>query len=177
MTSQGRPLVLGLLVVQAAVSAALWVLNATSINSTAGFALLLAADLIIFAFVCHLSFFSEEEEAERAMPVAMAVSYVQDDAQEHHEEPIRTQPLLELPTVLSRNIRIGVPVFSVAMLLLLSTMVASGRGTTDVFIPIFVLMVCVYVLSSIYFFKALLERDKATAAVSPAGDGHSESHH
>ena len=59
---------LGLLVVQAAISASLWVLNATSVDSTAIFALLLAADVLIFAGICHLAFFAQDEEDERAMP-------------------------------------------------------------------------------------------------------------
>ncbi len=67
MISERRPLVLGLLVVQAAISASLWVLNAISVDSTAIFALLLAADVLIFAGICHLAFLAEDEEDERAM--------------------------------------------------------------------------------------------------------------
>jgi len=67
MRSERKPLVLGLLVVQAAISASLWVLNAISVDSTAIFALLLAGDVLIFAGICHLAFFTEDEEDERAM--------------------------------------------------------------------------------------------------------------
>ena len=80
------------------------------------------------------------------------------------EEPHAPQPLMDLPTVLSRNIRLAVPVSSVAMLLLLGLLVGSGHGTAeDLFIPIYIFMVVVYVLSSIYLFKAIIERDQVTA--------------
>ena len=61
-----RPFVIGLLVVQAGLTAALWLLDAVSVSSTAAFALLLAANVLVFAVVCHTYFFSEEERAEEA---------------------------------------------------------------------------------------------------------------
>jgi hypothetical protein len=58
------------------------------------------------------------------------------------------------------------------MLLLLAILVGSGRGSTaDFFIPVFIFMVVVYVLSSIYLFKAIFEREKATA-LPAGGEGH-----
>jgi len=82
------------------------------------------------------------------------------------EEPDGPQPLKDYPTVLPRRIRLGVPIFSIAMLLLLVTLVASGKGTTDVFVPIFVFMLVVYVLSSLYFFKAFFEKDRSTVTAT-----------
>jgi hypothetical protein len=67
MRSENRPLLLGLIVVQAAISASLWLLNATSVSSTALFALLLAVDILIFAGICHLAFFAQDEEDGRAI--------------------------------------------------------------------------------------------------------------
>jgi hypothetical protein len=167
MRSDNKPLLIGLIVVQAAISASLWVLNAISVDSTAAFALLLGADVLIFAGVCHFAFFTEEDEAERAMPIAPISAYATDDEaglQRAKEGPHPTQPLVQMPTVLSRNLRLAVPASSIAMLVLLSVLVGSGQGTTaDLFIPIYIFMVVVYVLASIYFFKALMERDKETA--------------
>ena len=67
MRSDNKPLLIGLIVVQAAISASLWILNAFSVDSTAGVALLLAADVLIFAGICHFAFFTEDEEDEKAM--------------------------------------------------------------------------------------------------------------
>jgi len=165
MTSNPKSLVLALLVVQALVSASLWVLNAISLDSTTTLFLLLAADVVIFAGICHVSFFSDEEAAEKAMPVAPSLAFNTGDsgrlASRHEDHPPR--PLFHLPTVLSQNIRAAVPLSSIGMLLLLAVVVASGRGSTDLFIPVFIFMVVVYVLSSIYVFKVLVERDKQTA--------------
>lgn len=172
MTSENRPLVIGLIVVQIALSASLWVLNVISVSSTAAFDILLAADVLIFAVICHLAFRADDEAAERDMPIPPSFAMLDEEPmpeEVHQEEPHAPQPLLDVPTVLSSRIRLGVPAFSAAMLVLLAALVASGRGTTDVFIPIFIFMVIVYVLSSIYFFKALLERDRSTAVQPEEG--------
>ncbi|MDA4122526.1 MAG: hypothetical protein OK456_05025 [Thaumarchaeota archaeon] len=165
MTSNTKPLVLALLLVQALVSASLWLLNAISVESTTTLYLLLAADVVIFAGICHVSFFSDEEAAEKAMPLPPSLAFQTDDsgrlASRHDHHPPR--PLFHLPTVLSRNIRLAVPLSSIGMLSLLAVVVASGRGSTDLFIPVFIFMVVVYVLSSIYVFKVIIERDTQTA--------------
>jgi hypothetical protein len=67
MRSDARPFVIGLLVVQVGLTAALWLLDAISVSSTAAFALLLAADVLVFAVLCHTYFFSEEDRAETAV--------------------------------------------------------------------------------------------------------------
>jgi hypothetical protein len=180
MRSESKPLVIGLIVVQAALSASLWVLNATSVNSTAAFALLLAADVLIFAGICHLAFFTEDEEDERSMsgaPVSVSAGAEEmRQVQPAQEEPLVSQPLIAVPTVLPRNIRLAVPLSSVALLLLLAVLVGSGHGTaTDLFIPIYIFMVVVYVLSSIYLFKAVIERDKVTAL--PTGEQGGQTSH
>ncbi len=182
MTSNAKSLVLALLVVQALISASLWLLNAISIDSTATLFLLLAADVVIFAGICHVSFFSDEEAAEKAMPIAPSLAYKTDDsaglASRHDDHPPR--PLFHLPTVLSKNIRTAVPLSSVGMLLLLAVVVGSGKGSTDLFIPVFIFMVVVYVLSSIYVFKVIIERDKQAAQMEDKRVEHAledEGHH
>lgn len=180
MRSDDKPLIIALLVVQAAISASLWTLNSISVDSTAAFAILLAADVLIFAGICHLAFFSGEEEAESAMPWTPPGAMADEapaHAEAHHEEVHAPQPLVDLPTVLSRNIRFGVPIVTAAVLLLLAVLVASGKGVTDIFVPIYIFLVVVYVFSAIYFFKALMDREKVTAAPAEAKTSSEEQHH
>jgi len=166
-----RPFVIALLVVQVVVSASLWILDAISVNSTASFALLLAAELLVFAIVCHTYFFSDTEAADAAVGGA---SVETQDVQTRNTLPTPPQPLLIVPSVTSRGLRIGVPVFSILTLAVLAVLIASGQGTTLVFIPIFLAMVVVYVLASIYLFKLIIEKDQVTTGNSGASDhgGH-----
>ena len=101
-------------------------------------------------------------------------------AQPTEGEPHAGQPLVEMPTVLSRRIRLAVPIVAIGILLVLAALVESAKGTTaSAFTPIYVFIVVVFVFSSIYMFKTFLDRDKGTA-LPTADRGHltnPESHH
>jgi hypothetical protein len=59
-TEMARLLVVGLLALQVVVVVLLWLLDAFSVQATAAFALLLAADVIAFAVVAQVYRTSEE---------------------------------------------------------------------------------------------------------------------
>ena len=61
---------------------------------------------------------------------------------------------------LSRSVRLAVPVGSILMLLLLAVTIGVSGDTALVFIPVFLFMVVVYVFSSIYLFKAIMEKER-----------------
>ena len=85
------------------------------------------------------------------------------------EGPHAGQPLVGTPPVLSRRTRLAVPAVAIGVLLVLAVLVESARGTTaGAFTPIYIFIVVIYVLSSIYLFKTFIDRDKGTAL--PAGD-------
>jgi hypothetical protein len=81
-----RPFVIALLIVQVGLTAALWVIDAISINSTAAFALLLAADVLVFAGICHIYFFTEVEGPDATV-----------DAGTTSAEPEATSPATPTP--------------------------------------------------------------------------------
>lgn len=166
-----RPFIIGLLVVQVAISASLWVLDAISVDSTAAFALLLAADVVVFGVICHVYFFSDSEAADEA--VSGAATGIR-EVQAHETPPVPSQPLFDTPSVTSRRLRLAVPLFSALTLVVLAVLVASGQGTTLVFIPIFLAMVVVYVLASIYLFKVIIEKEKVSTGQS--GDSNQVGH-
>ncbi len=63
---------------------------------------------------------------------------------------------------LSRNLRLAVPVASILMLLLIAVTVYLPGDVTHLFVPVYVFMVIVYVLASIYMFKTLIEKDTSS---------------
>jgi hypothetical protein len=60
---------------------------------------------------------------------------------------------------LSRNVRLAVPVGSALMLILIAVTTSMPGDVKTLFIPVFLFMVIVYVLASIYLFKAIMEKD------------------
>jgi hypothetical protein len=169
-----KPFIIGLLVVQAGVSVSLWILNPLSSTSTTAFALLLAADVVVFGGICHLYFSVDDQDAERTM---FGAAPVPETVEAHETPPVPPQPLFDMPSVTSRRVRIAVPVFSIITLLSLAALVASGEGTTFVFIPVFLTMVIVYVLASIYLFKTMYDKEKESTGQGVALDhGAHEGH-
>ena len=53
-SDMARPLVIGLLALQAVTDALLWLLNAFSVQGTAAFAFLLAGNVMAFAVIAHV---------------------------------------------------------------------------------------------------------------------------
>ena len=127
--------------------------------------------LLVFAVICHVYFFSDTEAADAAVSGAAAEAT---QVQAHETTPVLSQPLFDTPSVTSRRVRLAVPVFSVITLVVLAALVASGQGTTLVFVPIFLTMVVVYVLASIYLFKVIIEKERVSTGQSGEADqsGH-----
>lgn len=80
------------------------------------------------------------------------------------EESHEQKSLLD---ALPNSVHLAVPVGSVLMLVLLATMMTTGNyKLADVFIPIFLFMVIVYVFASMYLFKRLMDTEE------PPSEGH-----
>jgi len=77
----------------------------------------------------------------------------------HSENQDSTKEKTEQATALSRNLRLAVPVVSVLMLILLGTVIYLPTDITHLFVPVYVLMVVVYVFTSIYMFKTLVDKE------------------
>ncbi len=75
---------------------------------------------------------------------------MEDDSKRDHAQTMQA---------LSRNVRIAVPIASIAMLLLLAITIDVASPSAFIFIPVFLFMVVLYVISSIYLFKTIIEKD------------------
>jgi hypothetical protein len=63
---------------------------------------------------------------------------------------------------LSRGIRLAVPIGSILMLLLIAMTIALPSDITTLFIPVYIFMVVVYVFSSIFLFKTVMDKETPT---------------
>jgi hypothetical protein len=77
----------------------------------------------------------------------------------HSGDEDSTQEKTHSIGALSRNVRIAVPVGSALMLVLLAVTTSLPGDVKTLFIPVFLFMVIVYVLASIYLFKTIMETD------------------
>ena len=82
----------------------------------------------------------------------------------HSEKQDSTKEAAQPATALSKNLRLAVPIASILMLILLATVVALPSGITSIYIPVYIFMVTVYVLASIYMFKTLMDKDRPSHA-------------
>lgn len=62
---------------------------------------------------------------------------------------------------LPRDIRLAIPICSALMLLIIGVTAASPKDIGTIFIPVFIFMVVVYVFSSIFLFKTILDKDQS----------------
>ena len=65
---------------------------------------------------------------------------------------------------LPRIVHLAVPIGSVLMLILVAFTVARPGEITTLFIPVFLFMVIVYVLASMYLFKQIVDKDRSTVS-------------
>lgn len=62
-------------------------------------------------------------------------------------------------TALSRNMRLAVPVGAILMLLLLGLTISHPGDVTSLFVPVYIVMLIVYVFTSIYMFKTVMDKE------------------
>ncbi|MDA4113529.1 MAG: hypothetical protein OK474_05750 [Thaumarchaeota archaeon] len=155
-----KPFVIGMLALQVLTVALLWLLDAFSIQATAAFAFLLAANVMVFAIVAHVYRTTKDQTTEAGSPAPAAGSPAQivGIAPEYRHE--------KSGTVLPRSVHLGVPIGSMLVLLAFAftiSLPANGAPipvqSTLYFIPIYVAIVIVLVFGSMYLFKAVMEKD------------------
>jgi hypothetical protein len=159
-----KPFVIGVLVLQALTVALLWLLDAFSVQATAAYAFLLAANVTVFAIVAHVYRTTKEEETNGAPAQATATS-----------SPVPAQALGVPPEVarretaysaLPRIVHVAVPIGSLLVLLAFAFVLSLPPYTSPIpvestlyYIPIYVAIVIVLVFASMYLFKAVMEKD------------------
>jgi hypothetical protein len=164
-----KPFVIGMLALQALTVALLWLLDAFSIQATAAFAFLLAANVMVFAIVAHVYRTTKDETTEAEAPAHVVDSPA--PAQIVGISPEYRQK--RAGTALPRSVHLGVPIGSMLVLLAFAftiSLPANGAPipvqSTLYFIPIYVAIVIILVFGSMYLFKAVMEKDVPQAEYS-----------
>ena len=160
-----KPFVLGLLALQAVAVALVWLLDAYSEQSTAAFALLLAADVMAFAIVAHVYRVARTGGPSSGPPSARpAVAAAASAAAGEAVRPPSSESRLQ--SALPRAVHYAAPILSVLILLAFAatTFFPSNTGalpvqSTVLFVPIYLAIVVFLVFASMYIFKAVVERD------------------
>ena len=158
-----KPFVIGVLVLQAITVALLWLLDAFSVQATAAFAFLLAANVTVFAIVAHVYRTTKDETTGAPAQAATTSSPV--PAQAVGVPPEVARPATAY-SALPRVVHIAVPIGSLLILLAFAFVLSLPPDrapipveTTLYYIPIYVAIVIVLVFASMYFFKALMDKD------------------
>ena len=158
------------LVLQAASTVVLWFLNVLSVRSTATFELLLAANLVAFAIVV---------QAYRNPDSIGGSSGRPGEAQQSGSAPVEShggsEPALAQKPVsaaLSPLIHTAIPILSIVVLLAFAVVLflpaneaAIPPTSTELYIPIYLIIVVTLVLGSMYLFKRLLDTEPETATL------------
>ncbi|MGA2663798.1 MAG: hypothetical protein ABSF83_02500 [Nitrososphaerales archaeon] len=140
--------------------ALVWLLDAYSDQSTAAFALLLAADVMAFAIVAHVYRVAGTDDSHSGPPAAplTGAAIAEPTPASSREVPP--------PGALPPAVHYAVPVLSILILLAFASMAFFPSNTaalpvqsTVLFIPIYLAIVIFLVLASIYVFKAFVEKD------------------
>jgi hypothetical protein len=177
------PFVVLMLLLQAAATAFLWILNVLSVETTDTFAVLLAANLIAFATIVQLYRNPGRPEPESnsddvpaapattgaAPSTAQVPSAVHPPTQVASSEP--SMPESPGFAALPRIIHIGIPIASALVILAFAivTFLPPNKTTlpiesTTFFIPIYLMIVVVMVFGSMYLFKRLMDAEEAPPA-------------
>jgi hypothetical protein len=176
-----KTFVVAMLLLQAIATASLWILNVLSAETTGVFAVLLAANLIAFAAIVHVYRNPDtldvspaaKEPAPAAAPTpspgptpapAAAPAPAAPVKEIAHSEPTLSQG--PVAAALPRIIHIGIPVASIIVLIAfaIALFLPANKSTLPVestafFIPIYLTIVIVLVLGSMYLFKRLMDAE------------------
>ena len=157
-----KPFVIGILALQAVTVALLWLLDAFSVQATAAFAFLLAANVMVFAIVAHVYRTTKDDTAGDDAP-AIADSPVPAQIVGMPPEDARQE---RATTALPRSVHVGVPIASILVLLAFAFTISLPPNKAPIpvqstlfFIPIYVAIVIVLVFGSMYLFKAVMDKD------------------
>jgi len=150
-------------VLQAVAVALVWLLDAYSDESTAAFALLLAADVMAFAIVAHVY-----RVARTGGPSPAAAGPAARSGAEAAATPVPASAGPSPPRgALPRAVHYAVPALSILILLAFASMAffpsnsaALPVQSTVLFIPIYLAIVVFLVFASMYIFKAVVESDR-----------------
>jgi len=170
-SDSARTFAVVMLILQAAATALLWILDVLSVETTAAFEVLLAADLIAFAVVLQIyrnpsSVESEEPAAQpAAAPPAAAGAPTAPASQ------IEAGQQASVVSALPRIIHVGLPIASFLVILVFAvvTFLPSEKSTlppesTTLFIPIYLSIVVMLVFGSMYLFKRLLDTESSSTS-------------
>ena len=157
-----KPFVIGVLVLQAITVALLWLLDAFSVQATAAFAFLLAANVTVFAIVAHV-YRTTKDETTRTSAQATTSSPVPAQAIGVPAEVARPATAY---SALPRIVHIAVPIGSLLVLLAFAFVLSLPPYTSSIpvestlyYIPIYVAIVIVLVFASMYLFKSVMDKD------------------
>lgn len=164
-----RLYVTAVLVLQAASTVVLWLLNVLSVATTAAFEVLLAANLVAFAIVMQAyrnpGSIAGPSEESKSSPMPHAASG------EGHAVQGSTQNQNPVGAALSPVVHLVVPILSVLVLLTFAVVLflPSNRDalpptSTEVYIPVYLVIVVLLVFGSMYLFKRLLDTETPPAS-------------
>jgi hypothetical protein len=77
----------------------------------------------------------------------------------HTENEDSTQGKTQPTPTLSRNLRIAVPLGSILILLLFAMTISLPGDVTHLFVPVYIFVVVIYVITSIQLFKTLMDKE------------------
>lgn len=153
------------LILQVASTAALWVVNVLSVNSTAAYELLLAADLVAFAIV--LQAYRNPDSISRASAPPPATAAPQPSATTAAPEvEVHAESKSAIGPALPPIVHIAVPILAALVLVLFALVLSEPANesalpatSTLIFVPIYLAIVVLLVFGSMYLFKRLMDTE------------------
>jgi hypothetical protein len=157
------------LVLQAASTVVLWFLNVLSVQSTATFEVLLAANLVAFAIIVQAYRNPDSIGGSSGRPAEAQQSGT--TPTESHGEAGPAHAQRPMGAALSPLIHTAIPILSIVVLFAFAVVLflpaneaAIPPTSTELYIPVYLIIVVTLVLGSMYLFKRLMdaETDSAT---------------
>lgn len=179
-TDQVTRYVLLILILQVASTAALWVLNVLSVSTTTAFELLLAANIGAFGIVLQAYRNPDSIAGPTKVPAQTAQAPPPSTAPAQAQSPPKTETRvaheeqhISAPSrpALPPGIHIAIPILSIVVLFAFALVLfqpadknAIPPTSTQIYIPVYLVIVVLLVFGSMYLFKRLMDAEEPEAS-------------